>query len=112
MNEYFIEAISILSKPLEILFNVVLNSGFFPSGWTKGIIIPLHKKGETDDVNNYRGITLISCLGKLFTSIINQRIITWSTENDISTDAQYGFKAGHSTTDAIFILQNLVNIYI
>ena len=63
-------------------------------------------------MNNYRGITLISCLGKLFTSIINQRIINWSTENDISTDAQYGFKAGHSTTDAIFILQNLVNIYI
>ena len=63
-------------------------------------------------MNNYRGITLISCLGKLFTSIINQRIINWSTVNDISTDAQYGFKAGHSTTDAIFSLQNLVNIYI
>ena len=44
LNEYFIEAIGILSKPLEILFNVVLNSGFCPSGWTKGIIIPLHKK--------------------------------------------------------------------
>ena len=95
-------------EPLGILFNDILDSGYFPSQWTEGIIIPLHKKGSHDDPKNYRGITLISCLGKLFTSIINQRLINWSTANEISTDAQFGFKSGHSTIDAIFILQNLI----
>ena len=108
LNEYFVESIELLIVPLEILFNNVLDSGCFPSQWTEGIIVPLHKKGPEDDPKNYRGITLISCLGKLFTSVINQRIINWSTANEISTDAQFGFKAGHSTIDAIFVLQNLI----
>ena len=93
---------------LEILINNVLDSGCFPSQWTEGIIVPLHKKGPEDDPKNYRGITLISCLGKLFSSVINQRIINWSNPNEISTDAQFGFKAGHSTIDAIFVLRKLI----
>ena len=108
LNEYFMESIDLLIEPLGILFNDILDSGYFPSQWTEGIIIPLHKKGSHDDPKNYRGITLFSCLGKLFTSIINQRLIDWSTANEISTDAQFGFKSGHSTIDAIFILQNLI----
>ena len=108
LNEYFMESIELLIELLGFLFNNILNSGYFPSQLTEGIIIPLHKKGAHDDPKNYRVITLISCLVKLFTSIINQRLITWSTANEISTDAQFGFKSGHSTIDAIFILQNLI----
>ena len=44
LNEYFIEDMDLLVKPLELLFNVVLDSGCFPSQWTEGIIIPLYKK--------------------------------------------------------------------
>ena len=110
LNEYFIECIDLFVEPIEIFFNEILNSVFFPSHWIEGILIPLHKKGSTEDTNNYRGITLISCLGKLFTSVINQRLIKWSTENDISTDTQFGFKSGHSTVDAIFVLQNLITL--
>ena len=75
LNEYFIECINLFVEPIEILFNEILNSAFFPSQWTEGIIIPLHKKCSAVDTNNYRGITLISCLGKSFTSVINQRLI-------------------------------------
>lgn len=43
--------------------------------WTIGLIKPLYKgKGSLNDVDNYRGITLLSCLGKLFTAILNERI--------------------------------------
>ena len=112
LNEYFIEGMDVLLKPFELLFNVILDSGCFPSQWTEGTIIPLYKKGAQDATNNYRGITLISCLGKLFTSVINQRLIEWSTANDISTDAQFGFKPDHSTVDAIFVLQNIIEMYL
>ena len=60
------------------LFNLALNSGIVPSDWYIGIIIPLYKnKGSIDDPEKYRGITLLSCLGKLFTSAINLRRRMW-----------------------------------
>ena len=88
-----------------MLFNNILESGCFPSQCTEGTIVPLHKKASKDDPKNYRGINLISYLGKLLTSTINQRLRHyWSTANEISTDAQFGFKTEHSTIDAIFVL--------
>ena len=56
------------------LFNLVLKSGIVPSDWCIGIIIPLFKNKGDINVNNYRSITLLSVLGKLFTSAINQRL--------------------------------------
>ena len=45
----------------------------------------------------------MSCFAKLFTSVINTRLLCWSEENDIVTDAQFGFKPGYGTRDAIFV---------
>ena len=87
-------------------------SGFFPDTWSTGCIIPIFKKGDCNDTNNNRGITLISCMGKLFTSVLNARLLKWESENNIITDAQFGFRPGHSTVDAIFILQTLINKYL
>lgn len=44
---------------------------------------------------------------KLFTSVLNNRLITWSDENDVITDAQFGFKSKCGTSDAIFALHTL-----
>ena len=44
------------------------------------------------DPNNYHGMSLVSCFGNLFTSSINQQLLSWSTNNDIITDGQFGFK--------------------
>ena len=95
-----------------MLFYVLLESGIYPAQWTKCVVIPVFKKGAKDDVNNYRGITLVSFLGKFFSRILNESLKVWSIENGVSSDAQFGLKQDHSTTDAIFILQNLVNYYI
>ena len=54
------------------LFNLILKTGIVPQEWCIGLIVPIFKKkGSPDDPNNYRGITLLSVLGKLFTSCIN-----------------------------------------
>ena len=91
-NEYFIETIDILLPFICDIFNVVLDSGVFPDSWRKGIVIPLHKKGDKNDVNNYRGITVLSCFSKLFTNVLNNRVVTFCNSNTCISDAQFGFK--------------------
>ena len=109
INEYFKNAAEILIEPLFTLFNKIFDSRSFPENWATGLIVPLHKKGDLDDPNNYRGITLISCFAKLCTSILNERLKTWTQDTDNNTDAQFGFKSNHSTIDAVFILKYLID---
>ena len=60
------------------LFNKAFDLGYFPESWSQGFIIPIHKKGDKNEVSNCRGITLISTLGKLFTRILNNRLTSWA----------------------------------
>ena len=71
LNEYFMETIDILLPFICDIFNAVLDSGVFPDSWSEGIVIPLHKKGDTNDVNNYGGITLLSCFFQIIHHCVN-----------------------------------------
>ncbi|MES9883146.1 MAG: reverse transcriptase family protein [Sedimenticola sp.] len=112
LNEVFIAGKTCLIPLLCKLFNKILTRGEYPTEWTTGIVIPVFKKGNPNDAGNYRPITLISHLAKLFTSVLNSRLLAWSQQNDIITDAQYGFKPGFGTTDAIFALHAIVSKYL
>ena len=94
------------------LFNLVLDSGIIPADWTIGIIRPLFKgKGSTDNPDNYRGITLLSCLGKLFTAVINHRLTLYIESQGSIGDEQAGFRSGHSTLDHIYVLKSIIEFY-
>ena len=80
----------------------------FPEEWAEGYIIPLHKKGSKSDVENYRGITLLGCLGKLFTRILNNRLTDWSEKYFVLVEAQAVFRSNMSTVDDIFVLHCLL----
>ena len=83
-NEYIKNSIPQLSETYCKLFNKVLDTGDIPEEWMNGIILPLYKgKGSKTDCNNYRGITLLSCVGKLFTSILNERLSYFIESNNI-----------------------------
>ena len=112
LNEYFLESVDIVAPYLCDLFNAILNPGYVPEQWTVGIIIPLHKKGDKNGANNYRGITLLSCLSKIFTSVLNNRLETFCKEIDTISDAQFGFRKGRSTVDAMFALLSTVQNYL
>ena len=71
---------------------MILNIGVFPDKWMEGIIVPLYKNGSTKDVNNYRGITLVRDVAKLFTTIVNNRLTEWCARYNVVSDAQFGFK--------------------
>jgi hypothetical protein len=95
-------------KYLTKLFNKIFQSGTFPLEWTRSIIVPLHKKGDKSLPDNYRGISLLSTVSKVYTSVLNNRLKQWSEENNIITDAQEGFRKGRSTTNHIFSLHALI----
>ena len=63
-------------------------------------------------MNNYRGITLLSCIGKLFTSMLNTRLYTYLTAENLLGNEQVGFRPKHSTLDHVFALHILSNLYI
>ena len=104
INEFFINGNEYLSPTLCNLFNKLYEIGYFPETWTEGYIIPLHKKGSINDVENYRGITLLSVLGKLFSKVINNRLSEWAERYFILIEAQAGFRSHMSTVDNIFCL--------
>ena len=92
------------------MFNRILSSEYFPRCWAEGRIVPIFKKGDNLDTNNYRGICILSCLGKLFTRMLNTRMEAWAESQHILTDAQYGFRKGRGTADCLFIINGLVDI--
>ena len=60
-------------KPILGLFNKILESSTYPSMWKLDILTPLHKSGDKSDINNYRGIAVSSCFGKLFNKMLQKR---------------------------------------
>ncbi|XP_053383852.1 uncharacterized protein LOC128550031 [Mercenaria mercenaria] len=109
LNEFFIAGGNVFIPVLHKLFNRLFDIGYFPESWSEGYIIPLHKKGNVNNVDNYRGVTLLSCLGKLFTHILNNRLRNWAEEYNVYVEAQAGFRAHMSTIDNVFVLHGLIN---
>ena len=56
------------------LFNEVWGRGVAPRDWKSAIIVPIHKKGSRLECTNYRGISLLSLVGKVFARVLNDRV--------------------------------------
>lgn len=96
-NEYLKYGEEILTRPITILFNKILEEETIPEQWTTSTIILLHKKGPKDNLNNYRPISLMSNLYKLFSKVITRRLTKPLDENQ--PNEQAGFRSGFSTAD-------------
>ena len=89
-----------------------LETNVFPSAWGKAMICTLYKGGDVNLPKNYRGISLLSVIGKLFTYILNARLVKWAEDENVYYEEQAGFRKGYSTTDQIFNLSIMVNKYL
>ena len=113
LNEYLKNSSPLLIPIYFKLFNIILDTGILPGSWTLGIIKPIYKnKGNQQDPDNYRAITLISCIGKLFTAIINNRLKFFAIEINLINRNQAGFRKGHSTSKYIYCLHFLISLYL
>jgi len=78
LYKYFKCSIPVIVKPIGVFFNHILDKQSFPKAWATGAIIPIYKKGDKTDHNNYRGITLFIFFGFLYlpNDVTNDDIIT------------------------------------
>ena len=112
-NEFLKNASQETVKFICKLFNLILETGFIPDDWCKGLIMPLYKnKGKRDNPDNYRGITLLSCLGKLFTACLSSRIADFMYTTGNMGEEQAGFRPEYSTMDHIFTLHGIIDYYL
>jgi len=74
--------------------------------WKESIIVPIHKKGDKTDCNNYRGISLLPTTYKILPNILLSRLIPYAKE--IIGDHQCGFRRNRSTIDHIFCIRQIL----
>ena len=96
--------ICFISEPLCIIFNQSLSSGRVPDDLKIARITPIHKKGRTDDINNYRPVSVLNIFSKILERCIYNRLLDFLHKHDILFKNQFGFRQGHSTSTAILEL--------
>ena len=99
-----------LAQPLSDLFNISLSLGQVPSIWKLAIVIPIHKKGQTNKVINFRPISLTSVLCRLMEAIIHKHILSHLINNNLLSNFQHGFLPKRSTlTQQLCFLNHLTS---
>jgi hypothetical protein len=93
---------------LQVLFGAIWASGCPPHDWLYGVVQYFHKSGATDDMNNYRGITLLDVVSKLFHKVLANRMLGYAETHGLLDTAQNAFRKGRSTDDHIFCISQVV----
>uniref|UniRef100_A0AAQ4R3P6 Reverse transcriptase domain-containing protein n=1 Tax=Gasterosteus aculeatus aculeatus TaxID=481459 RepID=A0AAQ4R3P6_GASAC len=88
------------------LFNIAWKSGTVPKEWQTGVVVPLFKKGDQRLCAYYRGITLLSLPGKVFSKVLERRIRPIVKPR--IEEEQCGFRPGRGTTDQLFTLSRII----
>ena len=84
-----------------------MNNTVYPSVWKLDILNPIHKSNEKDDPNNFRGIAIASCFGKLFTTLLRNRLQSFCDKNDLISKFQGSGKKSSRTADNLLIIKFL-----
>ena len=101
-----------LINALVLVFNRLLELVVWPTEWWYGLIVPIAKPGaDRSDPNDYRGITVLPVLSKLFESVINERVAAFLEHTSGLSDLQGGFRANRGTMDQIFLLHEAMAQY-
>ena len=111
-NKILKDNVSILSPYLEEIFNFSIKTGVFPNEFKIGKVTPIFKSGEKEDLNNYRPISVLPTIARVFEKLLYNQLYKFFTENQLLGDQQYGFRSLHSTALALGKCSNqwLMNI--
>ena len=97
-----------ISKPLTIIINQSLETGIFTDALKVAKVKPLFKKGDNCCLNNYRPISLLPPISKIFERFMYTQLYSYFNVNNLLSDQQYGFRSQHSTELACFKLVDYI----
>ena len=107
--EHYIHADSRLAVLLSTFFTSALTHGHVPDAFMQSILVPVikNKSGDSNDVNNYRPIALVTIASAIFETILLDVMEPFI----VTCDNQFGFKKKHSTEHCIYALKNVISYY-
>lgn len=95
------ELVNIIKQPLANLINKCFMEGIFPDSLKKAYIVPIHKSGSKNECGNYRPISILNSISKIFEKAINIRIKNFISKTIGFDQNQYGFLENSGTESAI-----------
>ena len=91
------------------LFNKCLKESCFPDCWKVSSVVPLFKNvGESSTAKNYRPVSLLSVVSKIFEKLVNNRIVDHLAKCGLFSDFQYGFRSSQSTADLLTVVSDRI----
>jgi hypothetical protein len=98
-----------VSSPLSHIFNLSLEHGIFPDVLKKAVVTPIYKGGtDTININNYRPISVLPHIAKIFEKCLKKRIISFMSKYNLLSKNQFGFQEALSTEDALYKITSLL----
>ena len=91
----------VVANSLTKIFNRAISNESFPSEWKQARVVPLHKKGSRNLLNNYRPISILPALSKVFERILYEQLYDYFVGNNLLSHHQYGFRQFHSTASVL-----------
>ena len=95
-----------ISKPITLIVNQCLTTGIFPIAFKIAKVNPIYKTGNKSELNNYRPISLLPTISKIFERVIHTQLYNYLSENELLREQQYGFRSQHSPELAAIKLVN------
>lgn len=110
-TEHGQSSINVLVPHITFLFNKILAEGY-PSSWSTNALTPVPKpKGNPEHPDDHRGIAVSTCLSKLYSLVILNRMDKWAENGGLRAAGQAGFRHGRGGADNSFVLCTLIEKY-
>ena len=101
---------SLIAPDLAKIFNLSISTGIYPDNLKIAKVIPIFKKGDQTSVNNYRPISILSPINKIFEKILYSRLLKYIDKSNILYKYQFGFRKKHSTEHALIELVDQIRL--
>jgi hypothetical protein len=103
-------SVHLLSELITDIFNLAFTTNSLPTVENVCLVTPIYKKGDAFDTGNYRPIAVGDSLVRLYSSVLNSRLVAFLEKHHLRDDTQTGFRPGMSTVHQLFIVQHLLDM--